>query len=81
MIDLAVGFLGPDLDPLKEDLLDLGQRHIGYGVRSEYLPVMERAVMYAMEELLDDKFTKDDRNSWRSVFQFMITNMKKGMKE
>jgi len=81
MIDMAVGFLGPDLDPLKEDLLDLGKRHIGYGVKPEYLPIMERAVMYAMEEILDDKFTKEDRNSWQTVFHFMIANMVEGMKQ
>ena len=55
MMDMAVGFLGPDLDPLKDDLVDLGKRHVGYGVTSDYLPIMERGVMYALEEVLDDK--------------------------
>jgi len=77
---VSSGFLGPDLDPLKDDLIDLGKRHIGYGVKSEYLPVMERAVMFAMEEILADHFTKDDRNAWQVVFHFMITHMVTGMK-
>lgn len=59
---------------------DLGKRHIAYGVEKEYLPVMERSVMYAMEELLDTAFTKEDRQAWPIVFHFMITNMIKGMK-
>lgn len=80
MIDCAVGFLGPDLDPLVDDMQDLGKRHISYGVESEYLPVMERAVMYAMEEILDNQFTRDDRQAWQLIFHFMITNMVKGMK-
>jgi len=80
MIDMAVGFLGPDLDPLKEDLLELGKRHIGYGVQAEYLPIMERAVMHALEEILDDGFTKSDRNAWQVVFHFMITHMVEGIK-
>lgn len=77
MIDMAVSFLGPDLEPLEEDF---GRRHIGYGVQSEYLPIMERAVMYALEELLDNQFSKEDRNSWQVIFHFMITHMVKGMK-
>lgn len=80
IIDCAVSFLGPDLDPLKEDLQDLGRRHIAYGVETEYLPIMERAVMYAMEELLDNQLTKEDRQSWQVVFSFMMTHMIKGMK-
>lgn len=42
---------------------------------------MERAVMYAMEELLEDKFTREDRNSWQVVFHFMIQHMIIGMKQ
>lgn len=33
MIDMAVSFLGPDLEPLEEDLQQVGRRHIGYGVQ------------------------------------------------
>jgi hemoglobin-like flavoprotein len=80
MIDMAVGFLGPDLDPLAEDLVELGKRHINYGVPSEYLPVMERSVIYALEELLGDKLTRDVRLSWEAIFHFMITHMVQGMK-
>lgn len=80
MMDMAVSLLGPDLDPLAEDLVDLGKRHIAYGVRLEYLPIMERAVLHAMEEMLQKNFTSKDRRSWELVFHFMITNMIKGMR-
>ncbi|GKY91015.1 hypothetical protein MPSEU_000074300 [Mayamaea pseudoterrestris] len=80
MMDMAVSLLGPDLDPLAEDLLDLGKRHIAYGVQMEYLPIMERAVLHAMEEMLQKNFTSKDRKSWELVFHFMITNMIKGMR-
>lgn len=36
--------------------------------------------MYALEELLDNQFSKEDRNSWQVIFHFMITHMVKGMK-
>jgi hemoglobin-like flavoprotein len=81
MTDCAVSLLGPDLDPLAEDLHDLGKRHVEmYGVQIEFLPTMEKAIMYAIEELVGDKLTKDDRNSWSTVFHYLITHMRKGMK-
>lgn len=80
MLDLAVSFLGPDLEPIEFELLDLGKRHIAYGVHIAYLPMMERSVMYALEGILGDKLTREDRGSWQVVFQFMIEHMTKGMK-
>lgn len=81
MLDMAVSFLGPDLEPIEYELHDLGKRHIGYGVTTGYLPVMERAVMYALEGILGDKLTREDRGSWQVVFQFMISHMTTGMKQ
>lgn len=80
MIDMAVSALGPDLDPLAEDLIELGQRHVKYGVPCDCLPVMEKAVMFALEEILQDKITREDRKSWQTIFHFVITHMTKGMK-
>lgn len=82
MIDCAVSFLGPDLEPLVDDLIMLGQRHVAYGVQPKYLPVMEKAVVYALEELLGDaKFTREHRNSWQVVFYFMVMQMTQGMEK
>jgi hemoglobin-like flavoprotein len=81
MIDTAVAFLGPDLEPLEEDLHALGRRHIRYGVPAKFLPTMEKAVVYTMEELLGDKFTRTMRNSWQVVFYFMVQAMVAGMEE
>lgn len=80
MLDMAVGFLGPDLDYLRDDLHDLGRRHVSYGVDPSFLPVMERAVMYALEEFLDGRFTREDRKSWQAIFHFMVSSMMQGMK-
>jgi len=82
MIDMAVSFLGPDLDPLQEDLIELGRRHVRYGVPLEYLPVMERAVTYMLDELLvtDGGMSRSERQSWQVVFHFMIRHMTAGMK-
>jgi hypothetical protein len=41
---------------------------------------MERAVVYALDGILEDKLTHEDRGSWQVIFQFMIEHMTKGMK-
>jgi hemoglobin-like flavoprotein len=80
MLDMAVSFLGPDLEPIEEELVDLGKRHLSYGVSADYLPIMERAVMFALEGILGDKLTRLDRGAWQVVFKFMIDHMAKGIK-
>lgn len=80
MIDCAVSFLGPDLDAFREDLMDLGKRHSAYGVQPDYLPIMARAVMFALDELLGNKLTKEDRQSWQLMFAYMIGCMSTRMK-
>lgn len=79
MIDCAVGFLGPDLDPLTEDLNALGKRHVSYGVKAAYLPLMGESLYFALSKVLGSKFTSGDQKSWEAVFAFMIDKMVKGM--
>jgi hypothetical protein len=38
MIDKALGMLGPDIELLTEILLDLGKKHVNYGVKPEFFP-------------------------------------------
>lgn len=80
MVDLAVGFLGPDLDPLTEDLMALGGRHIKYGVKPEWLPAMNVALIYALRKSLPG-FSARDAEAWRTVFAFMVEKMQAGLRE
>ena len=81
MIDFAVSFLGPDLELLQEDLVSLGKRHKGYGVISRHLFSMEHAVIFALEEMLDKNFTRQDRRAWELIFQMIIKAMTEGLNE
>ena len=38
MIDKALGMLGPDIELLTEILMELGVKHVAYGVKPEYFP-------------------------------------------
>jgi hemoglobin-like flavoprotein len=79
MIDLIVCMLGPDLDPLVDDLYDLGRRHVKHGVPMAYLYIMERSVIDSMSKLLGVTYTEADREAWRVIFQFLTTHMIRGM--
>jgi hemoglobin-like flavoprotein len=79
MIDCAVGFLGPDLDPFRSDLLELGARHKAYGASPHYFAFMERALFFALDEILGNSFTVKERRSWQAVFDFMVANMEAGL--
>lgn len=79
-LDLAVCLLGPDLDPLEEDLRELGERHMLYGVKPDFFPSMAKALISAIEKVLIDAFTVPEKEAWEMVFEFMISSMATGMK-
>lgn len=81
MIDYAIGFLGPDLEPLKEDLMEQGRRHVDYGVKPEALLVMGQAVLLALDKLLGADFSNKDRDAWKTVLNIFYCYMRMGMNE
>jgi len=81
MIDCAVAFLGPDLEPLEEDLIELGGRHVAYRVEPQFLPVMGIAVFTALDKILGDRFDEKAQESWQKIFQFMISKMIVGIQQ
>ena len=76
MIDKALGMLGPDIDLLTEILLDLGQKHVGYGVKPEYFPSMGRALIHAVKlQLGDEKFNDEVKDAWVEVYGALSYDM------
>jgi hypothetical protein len=78
MMDCAVGFLGPDLDPFAEDLHALGLRHANYGVPIDSLVVVGIVFFDALKQFLGDWFNARSQASFQAVFRFMVANMKIG---
>jgi len=89
MIDAAVGFLGPDLDPLQEDLYDLGRRHVNYGVYPKFFKSMGLAVLAGLEEFVAEfgaatktrELTPEGKDAWGVVYSFMSYHMVVGLKD
>ena len=81
MIDKALGMLGPDIELLTEILLELGQKHVNYGVKPEYFPSMGRALIFAIQEQLgEDEFTSEIKDSWVEVYGALSYDMIRAQK-
>jgi hemoglobin-like flavoprotein len=80
MIDKALGMLGPDIELLTEILLELGAKHVSYGVKPEYFPSMGRALLHAVKESLGDYFTEDVKDAWVEVYGALSYDMIRGQK-
>ena len=76
MIDKALGMLGPDIELLTEILIELGQKHVNYGVKPEYFPAMGRSLIYAIQETLgEDNFSSEVKDSWVEVYGALSYDM------
>eukprot|EP00934_Nitzschia_sp_Nitz4_P008672 Nitzschia sp. Nitz4//scaffold19_size178191//46688//47298//NITZ4_001964-RA/size178191-augustus-gene-0.47-mRNA-1//1//CDS//3329540640//8662//frame0 len=80
MIDKALGMLGPDIELLTEILLDLGAKHVGYGVKPEYYPSMGRALIHAVKQSLGDGFTDEMKDAWVEVYGALSYDMIRAQK-
>jgi class 3 adenylate cyclase/hemoglobin-like flavoprotein len=52
-------------------LRNLGERHVGYGVRPEHYDTAGHALLLALESGLCKDFTKDVHQAWEAVFGWM----------
>jgi hemoglobin-like flavoprotein len=73
--------LGPDIELLTEILLELGQKHVIYGVKPEYFPSMGRALIHAVQKVLDEsRFSSEVKDSWVEVYGAMSYDMIRAQK-
>lgn len=81
MIDKALSMLGPDIEILTEILLELGEKHVRYGVKPEYFPSMGRALIDTVQEALGEKdFTSDIKADWVEVYGALSYDMIRAQK-
>lgn len=81
MIDKALSMLGPDIEILTEILMDLGEKHVRYGVRPEYFPSMGRALIDSVQEMLgDEEFTPEVKSDWVEVYGALSYDMIRAQK-
>ena len=72
--------LGPDIELLTEILLELGVKHVSYGVKPEYFPSMGRALLYAVKEREGDHYTEEVKDAWVEVYGALSYDMIRAQK-
>lgn len=80
MIDRALALLGPEIELLTEIMLELGEKHVRYGVKPEYFNAMGTALIHAVQTSLGDEFTDDVRADWLEVYGALSYDMIRGQK-
>ena len=80
MLAMAVNGLG-DLDKLVPQLMQLGARHAGYGVKDEHYKVVGEALIWTLERGLADAFTPEVERAWVRVYLLMAATMQAGADE
>ena len=78
MIGKSVGFLGEDDEQLTKILLELGKKHLVYGVKPDYFPHMTKAITMMLKEMLGGEFTDDDQKAWEEILAILIADLVKG---
>ena len=79
-VDKALAFLGPDLEPLEVELVELGRVHFLFmAAQPEFWPPVGLALMHTFEKLLGDKFTEDMKEAWGILYNFMAYWMIEGL--
>ena len=73
---------GPEIELLTEIMLDLGEKHVRYGVRAEFFPAMGTALIHAVSQVLgEDNFTDEIRADWLEVYGALSYDMIRGQKQ
>ena len=83
MIDTTVNMLGPDIEMLTEIMLELGAKHVRYGVTPAMFPIMGQCLLQTIEECLTFqsehgsgfKYSQDMKDSWLEVYVALSHDM------
>jgi hemoglobin-like flavoprotein len=80
MIHKTVDLLGVDNEQLTGNMVELGKKHVAYGVKPEYFPFMTESLVIMLKQMLKDKFTDADKQAWENVLEVLIADMVKGQR-
>jgi hemoglobin-like flavoprotein len=80
MIDSALNMLGPDAEMLREIMMELGTKHIQYGVTPNMFPIMGRSLIEMLKQCLAENrsefnFSQTITDSWIETYNVLTDNM------
>jgi hemoglobin-like flavoprotein len=75
MIELAVRGLDR-IEELAPALSELGARHVDYGVKDHHYKTVGKALLWTLEQALEDDFTDETKKAWSTVYGVLAQMMK-----
>jgi len=75
MLDTALNMLGPDIELLTEIMMELGEKHVRYGVKPEMFPVMGDALMHTLSETLKNDLSDETVDAWKETYGALSQDM------
>lgn len=73
LVTVICNLRSPDL--LHAALVRLGQRHVGYRVRTEYYAIAGEALIWALRRNLGDEWTPELEQAWLSAYNTLAGMM------
>lgn len=70
-----------DPETLAPVLMQLGARHIRYGVLPSYLPMFERAAMATLKEFLSTHWNGELERAWATALRTVVVLMQQGLSQ
>jgi hemoglobin-like flavoprotein len=70
-LDNAISLLGEE-ENLSIFLKELGNKHVGYGVKKEHYNIFGRAMLATIEARLNEEYTQFTKQSWISLIKTFI---------
>ncbi|MEM9354886.1 MAG: globin family protein [Pseudomonadota bacterium] len=67
-----------NLESLVPQLSDLGRRHAGYGVVDSHYETVGRALLWTLEQGLQDAWTPASQEAWTAAYEVVSDTMKLG---
>ena len=75
MINVAVNGL-KRLDDIVPAVQELGKRHVEYGVQEAHYDTVGTALLWTLEQGLDEAFTSQVKNAWGATYTLLADTMK-----
>lgn len=75
-LSLAVGAL-KKLEALEPVLVEMGKRHLQYGVKAEHYETVGSALLWTLEQGLAEDFTGEVRAAWLKVYEVVSSTMQR----
>jgi hypothetical protein len=75
MIDAIVSFIGPDMEQIDDDLLDVGKLYISEGFHAKLFPFLRQSVCSGLKVVLAEAFSPPTEDAWNTVINFMAKKM------